>query len=711
MKTILLILGLTMAGAVWLYAQQAEEVISGDDPLAWKVTFVQIAWELDKSTDIAVVKKFNQTIDFTLATVDGNSGYVDAGGEGNPAAPRNPFIKLGLLKLQAEHGLLDKRYIHLSKYQRVTWSHCSELFSAMPKTIKFSRLQLNFRVTVYNNTAGNIILLGSGDLPLFYQGNPVVIAKPKEPLNNRVLPPGHQSGFELNYWADLDTDQARLLMAAAAQGFEIDLVRAQFKALQNSKDLRLAMDVNSRRTYKFSISNGDDDLIAWRVKKRVGAGGAELTVAEILEKINGKGLLDDQGKPLLKIKDGRCIGVGTSPVIGKELMLMADHGKDRVFFLWDWPLDTPIQGDVTIRLFSGNNIKLASGVVSGILKYEASTHDPFAQVLLASRVQKTTGVAKNASESAMWFRKAAEQGNGFGMFGLSVAYREGRGVEKDQRENMKWLNKAAERGDPDAQQQLGNFYESGTYVEQSYSEAVKWYRKASDQGELLSQYRLGWCYAQAMGLEKDEREAVKWYRKAADQGHGEAECFLGYCLQKGTGIERDEKEAVKWFRKSAIRGFSEAMFQLSQCYEKGCGIEKNEGEAARWCLRAVKQEASYAFSTLGYYYQEGIGVEKDEREAVKWYRKSAEQGFRVGEYNLGWCYRNGIGVEKDGREAVKWLRIAADKGFGKAYKYLGLCYLEGFGVEKDEAEGIRLLRKAVEMGVTSAQDELKKIGK
>lgn len=715
MKTILFIMGFSFVGTVFLCAQQTEEAVFNDHPLTWKVAFVRIAWEFDKGTDMAEVKKFNDAIDRTLAMADGYSGYLDAGGEGSPPVPRNPFIKLGLLKLQAAQGLLDHRYLHMSEEQRGTFYICGKVISALPKTIRFSRLQMSLQVTVYNTTAADITLVGSGELPIFCRGKPVVTVKPKEPLNGLTVSPGLTNGVDLVFLADLDVGQSASMMAAVGDGLNVDLVRAQLKALQNNKDLRLAMDVNNRRTYKFAVSYGEDDLIAWRVKKRAGTDGTELTVSDIIEKINAKGVRDDQGNPLLKIKDNRCVGIGTLPVIGKEYLLIADHGTGKAFFLWDWPLDTVIQGDVVLRLASQKThaygSEVSPEVVQGVTRYEAFNHNPFAQLILGKCHEFQIGVQKDPKVAVQWYIQAAGQGNGFGMYCLSGCYLKGVGVENDEKAAMTWLRRAAEQGDADAQYHLGYCYEMGLHIEVNVQEAVKWYRKGAEQGELCSQHRLGRCYARAIGVEKDERAAIEWYRKAADQGHGEAENCLGYCILKGIGIEKDEKEALKWFRKSAIRGFYEGLFMVGRSYAKGYGIEKDDRAAVVWYLKAAKAGHTMGQNNLGACYLNGLGVEKDEREAVKWFRLSAEAGNATGQNSLGYCYRNGLGVEKNGKEAVKWLRLAVENGNDVANKTLGRCYLEGLGVEKDEAEGVRLLRKAVEMGVESAKDELKKIGK
>ena len=71
MKTLRQLAAISLAGALPLEAQQAEETVFSDNPLTWRITFVQIAWEFDKGTDISDVKNFNTAVEVTLATPDG----------------------------------------------------------------------------------------------------------------------------------------------------------------------------------------------------------------------------------------------------------------------------------------------------------------------------------------------------------------------------------------------------------------------------------------------------------------------------------------------------------------------------------------------------------------------------------------------------------------------------------------------------------------
>ena len=60
----------------------------------------------------------------------------------------------------------------------------------------------------------------------------------------------------------------------------------------------------------------------------------------------------------------------------------------------------------------------------------------------------------------------------------------GLGVDKNETEAAMWYRKAADQGDKTAQTFLGWMFNNGIGVDKNECEAVKWYRKASDQGSV-----------------------------------------------------------------------------------------------------------------------------------------------------------------------------------------------------------------------------------
>jgi len=88
-------------------------------------------------------------------------------------------------------------------------------------------------------------------------------------------------------------------------------------------------------------------------------------------------------------------------------------------------------------------------------------------------------------------------------------------VAKDYQESALWYRKAAEQGHASAQAWLGVMYNLGFGVNRDYKVAAKWYRKAADQGNVLGQLSIARLYSQGKGVIKNLREAERWYLRSA----------------------------------------------------------------------------------------------------------------------------------------------------------------------------------------------------
>jgi len=88
-------------------------------------------------------------------------------------------------------------------------------------------------------------------------------------------------------------------------------------------------------------------------------------------------------------------------------------------------------------------------------------------------------------------------------------------VTKDYQESALWYRKAAEQGHASAQAWLGVMYNLGFGVNRDYKVAAKWYRKAADQGNVLGQLSIARLYCQGKGVIKNLKEAERWYLRSA----------------------------------------------------------------------------------------------------------------------------------------------------------------------------------------------------
>lgn len=105
----------------------------------------------------------------------------------------------------------------------------------------------------------------------------------------------------------------------------------------------------------------------------------------------------------------------------------------------------------------------------------------WAMYFLGDMYLKGVGAPQNDSEAAVWYTKAADQGNGNAMFCLGKLYHTGQGVPKDSSKAAEWFTKSAAIDSfwsYKAMIQLGHMYLTGDGVPKDPSKAVEWYKKA-----------------------------------------------------------------------------------------------------------------------------------------------------------------------------------------------------------------------------------------
>jgi TPR repeat protein len=125
------------------------------------------------------------------------------------------------------------------------------------------------------------------------------------------------------------------------------------------------------------------------------------------------------------------------------------------------------------------------------------------------------------------------------------AAREPRQLAADYRQAAVWYGKAAVQGNIAAQIHLADFYRDGRGVARDMAQAVAWYRKAADQGDAGAQGTLGLLYSVGMGVERDDVEAYYWLCLAsAVKGPNQAK-YLTNRQSVGEHITTDQQAAVQ----------------------------------------------------------------------------------------------------------------------------------------------------------------------
>lgn len=120
--------------------------------------------------------------------------------------------------------------------------------------------------------------------------------------------------------------------------------------------------------------------------------------------------------------------------------------------------------------------------------------------------------ADNDVEAADYYKRAADQGNSDGAFGLAGLYTSGDGgLTKDYALALEWLNKAANAGHVQATISLSQYYAIGRGVAESEKTpevALKWIQKAADHDDIPSLARLERAYREGnLGLSIDLAKA------------------------------------------------------------------------------------------------------------------------------------------------------------------------------------------------------------
>lgn len=210
---------------------------------------------------------------------------------------------------------------------------------------------------------------------------------------------------------------------------------------------------------------------------------------------------------------------------------------------------------------------------SSLIRLAAEKGDAAAQDHLGHMYERGQGVQQDLAEATRWYSNAAEQGYADAQYNLGLLYDRGYGalskdfvavdngkdlkqgsaasgsvqqVPRDDAQAALWYLKAAQQGQVNAQSNLGLMYAEGRGVPRDYVEAVRWYTRAAEQGDAGAQGNLAIMYQLGRGVPKDQTAAIRWYRKAAEQGEPNTKYNLGRMYERGQGVPQDYVQAYFW---------------------------------------------------------------------------------------------------------------------------------------------------------------------
>jgi TPR repeat protein len=146
-----------------------------------------------------------------------------------------------------------------------------------------------------------------------------------------------------------------------------------------------------------------------------------------------------------------------------------------------------------------------------VLRRAAENGHAPSQVLLAEILDR----AELNEEAIVWFRRAAEQGDAAGAYGLGAMYLAGEGVKQDPQEAYRWFARAAEKGYAPAILSLASAYlraaRDPAWPAPEQGRAEEWLRRAADLDHLPAAEALAEAYRSGgLGIEPDSGKAGRY---------------------------------------------------------------------------------------------------------------------------------------------------------------------------------------------------------
>ena len=253
---------------------------------------------------------------------------------------------------------------------------------------------------------------------------------------------------------------------------------------------------------------------------------------------------------------------------------------------------------------------------------------------------------------------------------LAADYFAGRGVPKDLTQSAYWYRKAADQGNPAAQVYLGYMYTVGMGVPLDKAEAVRWYRRAASAGNAEAEVNLAALYFRGDGIKQDNQEALRLLKSAADKRDGRADAYLGLASYLGSGVAVDHAAAEAWFRVGAKQHDPEAEFFLASFDANEPGRVPDLPNEAR--LLRLSAAAGYvpAMHGAGILLVNHPELAQPPQEATNLLLAAASAGYWQSSAALGMLARDGRRMPQDRRVAYRWYCIAVLQGGTPAETYL-----------------------------------------
>jgi TPR repeat protein len=375
------------------------------------------------------------------------------------------------------------------------------------------------------------------------------------------------------------------------------------------------------------------------------------------------------------------------------------------------------QSDVTYQLWEGFQ-----------LMRNANAGDAPSQHELSLRYLTGNGFAADTIKSALWMKRAADQGYILAKFNYGIFLNSGWGVEWDPFEAYHYFRYTAEKNMREGQYVLGVFYTDNLVLPRNQTTAYDWVQRSADQGyapakELLAEFAkrgiTGSSFnnkdstakgkgnesllqnssssaqiIQPVMLEFDndttaQADDLTLLKELFNEGNEELRTTLGISKILSDSTQSDSTGYALIARAAEI-GNPEAMTIVARCYERGIGVPKNKLLAAVQYIRAIRMDSRRAPALLWRLIHEKNVLQSFQQQALK---KNHQAQYVISSLNaLGL-----IGTLTD-EQALQFLQLAVAQSFIPAILDLGVCYSMGQWVAPDKKKAVEFWKYAAGLG-------------
>jgi TPR repeat protein len=245
---------------------------------------------------------------------------------------------------------------------------------------------------------------------------------------------------------------------------------------------------------------------------------------------------------------------------------------------------------------------------------------------------------------------------------LARKYLTGDGVVRDPSQSAYWYRKAADRGDPSAQVQLGYFYLAGIGVGRDEQEAAKWFERAAGSGSRTAKLNMAVMYLKGAGVPHDPQLGFSLLTELAKQGDPRSEGYLGLLYHLGIGVKKDPVAAEKWFDKAAKQHNPEGEYAMGTLYSNDASHVKDLQKAVGYFRSSAKAGYVLSMHSLGFLLLTHPELPQQADESFDWLQAAAGGGSWRSAVMLGVVARDGRRGPADLPAACRWFTIAEQQG-------------------------------------------------